>query len=171
MRPPTQAEVDAGGKYLFINANAGRGKIFDADSKVLWEYKPPPSPWNIFNGLTRGPDFVLTDGAEQEILRIARDKTFPLPEFTLTGAGCAAARIRKRSRFFFDYAVEIEGKPRWELRIRPFTVDIYAKSAAGGHAWIIMQSALIWQVLIEAGHDCRELVAVLAFLHSERSRS
>lgn len=159
-----------GAKYCFRNTNAGTGEIYDSSGTIIWSYRPPGSAWNFLNGPLRRPQFVLSDPSGLELLRIKREKSLPLPSFTITAIGSPAGAISKRRFLSTDYAARFTDGTNWVFQIPLFSVRFRGVSAAGAKVHVRLASELVWYVLIEEGHDGMPLVASLAFIHSERCR-
>lgn len=165
-----QTDELPGAKYCFRNTNAGTGEIYDSTGKLLWRYRPPASIPNILNGF-RGPNFILNDHEDREVLRIERTKTFPRASFVLVEGGSPRARVEKAGVLSFKYTVALSSGPKWTFEIPMFTVNFKGESEKGARVRVRLASELMWYVLIDEGEDSRELVSVLAFLHSERCRT
>lgn len=169
MLPPD--EPVEGARYRFRNAGAGKGEIFNALGELVWRYAPPPGWLNFFNGPLRGPDLVLRAPDGRERLSIHRERTFPQGRFEIVGNdGSTLGWIESMSILSAFYAARFETGVSWMIRLPAFTADFEGRSNGGAAARIHLESELVWDVLIDEGHDGPELLASLAFVHSERCR-
>ena len=158
-----------GSKYLLRNTGAGLGEIRSESGELLWRYAPPPSRWNFLNGPLRGPDFVLSDAAGHEKLRIERERSFPPASFSIVTHRRRLGSIEAVSLMSTHWALELEGR-RWMFKIPPLSAQFIARSEDGTALRAHLHSQTEWFAFVEKGADGAALLAALAFVQSERCR-
>jgi len=168
---PSTEESAEGARYRFRNVGAGRGEVLGPAGELLWRYGPPPNWLNVFNGPLRGPDLVLFSAGGNERLSIHRERTFPQARFELIGVdGSTLGLIERMSILSTYYTAKFETGNSWIFRLPAFTTDFEGRSDGGAFARIHLESEPVWDVLVDEGNDSPELIASLAFIHSERCR-
>lgn len=169
--PPSDEEVERGGKYCFqisLASEAYPGSVFVwPEDEPRWQFKtePPRHAWSPLN-LFGKPVFVLLDRGTREILRIRRRRRVP-PSFEIVQNGEVVGTILRRA--IVTYRVELVGGPTWSFRMPAFTQNFCAISSGNAGAWVkVVYSEMNWVVLVRPQSDDLRLVAALAFIHRER---
>src|SRR5207244_4308827 len=115
---------------------------------IRWRYETHPrrsvySPLNLL----KKPDFILSDGQGQEVLRVVRKTRFP-PRFKMVESGRTVGKIALRSILRNKYSIEFDEGPRWLFRMTLFTIYFPGVSSTGNRAWVVVgPSKRQWNVL------------------------
>ena len=158
------------GAYCFHCTWSGNGEIYDSAGKILWRFRTGPEHFKTTYGLFRLPDFVVSDTAERELLRIRRERRLP-SRFVMREDGRPVCTISQRSIFLNKYALNFADGSRWTFHMPLFTVFFSGVSGSGGASVRVrLDSHNVWYVLVDPGHDSVHLVSALAFIHRERLR-
>jgi len=175
----TQREKPAGppppserGKYCFKCSYQGNGEIYDSNGEIVWRIKTLHFRkfFQYPYGFLRLPDFVVYDKADVELLRVKRERKWPLAQFVMVGSGVPICTIRQRSVLLNKYTLDFVNGQQWMFRMPLFTVNFGGWSKTGETIHVRLWSHNVWYVLIKAQVDSPQLAAALAFIHRERLR-
>ena len=157
------------GAYCFHCTWSGNGEIYDSAGKILWRCRTGPEHFYSTYGLFQLPDFVVSDTAERELLRIRRESRLP-SRFVMLEDGRPVCTISQRSIFLNKYALNFADGSRWTFQMPLFTVYFSGKSEKGALVRVLLETHNVWYVRIDSGVDTLHLVSSLAFIHRERLR-
>lgn len=126
--------------------------------------EPDRSAYSLRN-VIRVSDFVMTDGDDREILRIARRTRFP-SRFDILQQGETGGTIEMRGLLRSRSVLKLASGRNWTFWMPPFSLDFFGESDDGLRIWAqVGPSGTQWNLLVEPdAHDVR-LVAWLTFLH------
>ncbi len=165
------AEEERPDFFCLWNRNAGAGEIQDSSGKVVWTYRPPRNSWNLSIGFLWRPEFILVDASGNGLLRVSQTKRFPLRKFVMTTGGSVVASIEERSRWATDYAAQFLDGPRWSFRKPLYSPNFFASNESGGKVRVEIYRETIWYIHRGDTQDNLQLIAAIAFIHSEHCRT
>jgi len=168
---PDEDTVARAAKYCFRidrEADGHSGEVWDEQGAPLWRYgrhgvRPARTRSNPF----RKRDFVFadTDGGAELLIRRA---SFLPPVFHIVENETIVGRIGLRSALRNKYAIDLQGMGHWTFRLPLFSVSFYGISDNTPGIWALVgPSKTEWNVLVRSGLPGRQLVAALAFIHTE----
>jgi len=157
------------GAYCFHCTWSGNGEIYDSAGKILWSFRTGPEHFRTTYGLFHLPDFVVSNTAGRELLRIRRERRLP-SQFVMLEDGRPVSTIRQRSIFLNKYTMDFADGSRWTFHMPLFTVVFGGVSGSGASVRVRLETHNVWYVLIDSGVDTLHLVSSLAFIHRERLR-
>ncbi len=169
--PPNEMCLTQGAAFwsqIDRDGSGRSGAIWDNLGVVRWRFAARRNPagrsWcNPFNTL----DFVVTEAANGAELVIRRASWAP-SVFQIRDGEEVIGQVRVRSLLRHRYSIEIDGVNTWTFRMPIFTLNFYANSESGTDIWVVVgPSKMDWKILMRPGSGDRQLVAALAFIHTE----
>ena len=157
--------------FCLRNRAFGTGEILDSSGKIVWQYSPPQSARNLGISFFKRPDFLLVDSAGKELLRITQTKRFPLRTFAMTAGDSPLARIEERSALTTHYVAQFVGGDQWTLRKPLFSVNFMYLCEDLKSIRVHIFKEVIWYVHRGDTLDNLQLIATVAFVHSEHCRT
>jgi hypothetical protein len=170
--PPDEFCIEHGAKFVCtfdLDGRRNSGKIFDEHGEICWQYdsRRNPEGRSCRNPLNK-PDFVFTntDGYAEIVIRRV---SFVPSVFQILDGNNAIGQIAMRSILGIKYQILLDGHAPSTFRLPLFTVRFWGDTDSGPSIWVeIGPSEMEWNMLLKPGTMDRELVASLAFIHSQR---
>ncbi len=168
---PDETTIAHGAKFTCVIDRGGlnrTGKIYDEEGKICWQYGPRTNPdgrrWG--NPLNK-PDFVFTN-TDGQIEIVIRRVSFIPSVFQITDQEQSIGQIALRSILGIKYRILLDGHPSSTFRLPLFTLRFWGDTDLGPSIWVLVgPSKMQWSVLLNPGTMVRELVASLAFIHTQ----